>query len=387
MKKQNDIFNYMHFHELAKVHQLNCISLFLPTYRAGEEVKQNVAPKTLKNLLKHLTKELESRELKQHEIEKMLEPVTGILNDNKFWTEQSDGLCIFLSKQDFTWFKIPISFDPWYYVADHYYLKPLVPMLNRNNKFYLLNLSIDNLNLFECTPYSLQLIESDELPGKLEDVVGYDKEPDHLQQRSGQDAHGSAVYHGHGSHKDSKANERRQFIHAVDNGLNAIIKDQKTPLILAADEKNAGLFRKQSQYKNLFKDFIALHPNGADPLLLHEFAMEKLEPLFEESKKKKIKTLLDHSNTDKTHTDIRDIVPASVNGRVDTLFIQKDKEEYGLFDKKSNSVIIDNERMPQNAALYNMMAVNTILNQGTVYLQDENDMPLAHTSVNALLRY
>ena len=82
-----------------------------------------------------------------------------------------------------------------------------------------------------------------------------------------------------------------------------------------------------------------------------------------------------------------DIVPASVNGRVDTLFMNKDKEAYGLFDKENNSVIIDNARLPQNASLYNMMAVNTLLNKGNVYLMDADDMPLKNTNANALLRY
>ncbi len=387
MTNSNEILNLNSFSQLAKVHEPVCLSLYLPTYRAGQEVKQAMAPKTLKNLLKSVRTELAERELTENEIEAFLRPVVNLLDDKKFWTEQSDGLSIFLTESDIEYYKIPIPFEPFHYVADHFYLKPLVPILNRDDIFYLLAFSPVMVHLYECTPYTIAEIESDELPGRLEDVVGYDKVPNNLQQRSGQDAHGGAVYHGHGSKKDTREIEMEKFLHAVDNGINKILSDQTIPLILAADEKSTGKYRKINEYNSLVKDFIPGNPEGKDVLLLHEIAYDKLKSFFDEKKQAKIKAFLDNSTSKKVKSEMTDIVPASVNGRVDTLFMNKDKEAYGLFDKENNSVIIDNARLPQNASLYNMMAVNTLLNKGNVYLMDADDMPLKNTNANALLRY
>jgi hypothetical protein len=387
MTNSKEILNLNSFTQLAKVHEPVCLSLYLPTYRAGQEVKQELAPKTLKNLLKAVRSELAEREMSDNEIEAFLRPVVSLLDDKKFWTEQSDGLCIFLTESDMEYYKIPIPFDPVQYVADHFYLKPLVPMLNRDDVFYLLAFSPEMVHLYECTPYTIAEIESDELPGRLEDVVGYDKVPDNLQQRSGQDAHGGAVYHGHGSKKDTREVENRKFLHAVDNAVNKILTNQTIPLILAADEKNAGRYRKINEYNTLVDDFIPGNPEGKDTILLHEIAYDKLKPQFDKHKQAKIDAFLDNSTGKKAMSEMTDIVPASVNGRVDTLFMRNDKEAYGLFDKENNSVIIDDSRLPQNASLYNMMAVNTILNKGNVYLMDADEMPLANTNANALLRY
>lgn len=45
------------FKELAQVNKINCISIFIPTHRAGEEVNQMMDQKTLKNRLKELDKD------------------------------------------------------------------------------------------------------------------------------------------------------------------------------------------------------------------------------------------------------------------------------------------------------------------------------------------
>ncbi|HKK68442.1 MAG TPA: hypothetical protein VJ946_09520, partial [Bacteroidales bacterium] len=100
MTNSNEILNLNSFSQLAKVHEPVCLSLYLPTYRAGQEVKQAMAPKTLKNLLKSVRTELAERELTENEIEAFLRPVVNLLDDKKFWTEQSDGLSIFLTESD-----------------------------------------------------------------------------------------------------------------------------------------------------------------------------------------------------------------------------------------------------------------------------------------------
>jgi hypothetical protein len=83
-----------------------------------------------------------------------------------------------------------------------------------------------------------------------------------------------------------------------------------------------------------------------------------------------------------------DIIPASVEGRVDTLFICQGKDQYGRYDQEKREVIVDEDPGKlYRASLYNMAAVNTLRNGGWVYLSAPGDMPLKNTNMNALMRY
>ncbi|MFP4664467.1 MAG: hypothetical protein ACLFM1_08565 [Bacteroidales bacterium] len=383
----NELFNQSDFERLAKVHEPHCLSIFIPTFRAGQEVKQEHASKTLKNVLKDVRQDLADRNFSENETEAFLRPVVKLVDDKEFWTLQSDGLALFLTDKGMEMFKIPIHFEAYHYLADHHFLKPLIPMLNKDNTFYLLALSIENLKLYECTPHTIAEIDTSDFPQQLEDVVGYDKVPDHLNLRSGQDDQGRAIYHGHGSAKDSRPEEIKKFVREVDKQICTIIGDQSVPLILATDEQLHGVFRQVSKYKSLADTFIPGNPEHDDVVELHQIAYEKLQDKFGKKKKEKINAFLNVSATGKAITDIANIVPASVHGQIDSLFIRRDKDAFGLYDKANNTVIIDEEKMPQNASLYNLAAINTILNSGNVYVMDAEEMPLKNTNANALLRY
>jgi hypothetical protein len=62
-----------------------CVSVFLPTHRAGREVEQ--APIRLKTLLRQATDALT--------FDRLLAPLRRLLDDRLFWQYQSDGLALF----------------------------------------------------------------------------------------------------------------------------------------------------------------------------------------------------------------------------------------------------------------------------------------------------
>jgi hypothetical protein len=64
-----------------------CVSVFLPTHRAGPEVQQG--PIRLKNLLRQATEVLKSDGVRAPEIDRLLAPLRGLLDDRLFWQYQS----------------------------------------------------------------------------------------------------------------------------------------------------------------------------------------------------------------------------------------------------------------------------------------------------------
>ena len=96
-----EILTLKKFKELAQVNEPHCISIFIPTHRAGEEVNEMLDQKKLKNRLKEVRHELESWQLHNNEIDRLLKPVDDLISDKGFWKYQSDVLAIFLNHNRF----------------------------------------------------------------------------------------------------------------------------------------------------------------------------------------------------------------------------------------------------------------------------------------------
>ena len=112
-----------------------------------------------------------------------------------------------------------------------------------------------------------------------------------------------------------------------------------------------------------------------------------MEEHFKKERKQKIKQFQDRSAKGLTSDRQEEIIPASVDGRVDTLFLQKGKDLYGLYDLLNRKIIPDESTGAYRSSLFNLAAVHTMRNGGRVYLAGTGEMPLKDTEINALIRY
>lgn len=375
--------------ELTHVNEPHCISIFIPTYRAGEEVNEMIDQKHLKNQIKQAYNELRSRQLKDREIEELIKPLNSLLDDSGFWKNQSDGLAIFRSKERFEYYTLPVLFEPYVYVSDHFYLMPLTPYINDKTKFYLLAISQREVKLYEGFPHQIdELAVEDLLPQRLEEVVGFDFEERQLQYRSGNDEKGRATFHGHGkSDEGAGKTELLKYFRAVNDGLMKLLHDQKQPLILATVDYLVPIYKEANDYKYLQDDFIAGNPERKDPVFLHEKAKDILEEYFDRDRQEKTALFEQALANQKASYKEEEIIPAAVNGRVGTLFVKKGEEMWGLFDKEANKIIERDRESEQSSGLLNLATVHTILNNGEVYLVEPEKMPEPAGRLNALLRY
>jgi hypothetical protein len=384
-----DIITNEKLKELAQTNEPHCISIFIPTNRAGQEVNRNMDQKNLKNKIKEVRHRLESHSLKEREIDKLIKPLLGLLNDSGFWKYQSDGLAIFRNHNLFEYYTIPVSFEPYIYIADHFYTLPLVPYINDEVKFFILALSIGNVKFYEGFPHQInEVVMDDLLPGKLQEVVGFDFEEKHLQFRSGNDERGRANFHGHGSTSDEeKKMEITKYFKAVNEGLMKFLNGKNIPLLLAAVDYLVPIYAEVNDYKNLQKDFIAGNPEYEDPVYLHERARELLEGQYDKDRKEKLKAFEYELSNQKASFKEEEIIQAAIDKRIDTLFVNKREEMWGIYDKENYKVLIRDGDDYQNSNLLNLAATHTIINGGKVYLAEPESMPEPVSKLNAIFRY
>jgi hypothetical protein len=382
---EHTIFNLQRFKELAEKQDPTCISIYNPTFKTGKGVLEDHAIISLKNITKQVEQRLSDIEVKQNKIDNLLKPLYKLIEDKSFWTRQSEGLAIFLTYEEMILYKVPIDFKPYYYISDHFYMLPILPMLNINYEAYLLAFSLKNVGLYEISSFRINPVKLETLPQSPEEIVGHDFMKSQLNASAG--SHQNSIIHGQTSNKDIREKEVLKFMQEINKEVNSYLKDTPAPLILACDNQHAGEYKKINTYHGLVPEHLPGSPEqkSAD-MLLNEAMPVYLEELYEYIQLK-IKDFKKHINGERSLLEINEIIPNAIQGRIDTLFVQKNKDCFGLYDIENYTTIIDNNKKLQNASLYNLAAIHTILNRGKVFLLESKEMPLPTTSINAFLRY
>ncbi|MCF8218481.1 MAG: hypothetical protein K9I29_08555 [Bacteroidales bacterium] len=389
MKERNTtgIISEAKVRELAKVHQPFCVSIFLPTMRTGIEIEKKQQIR-FKNILKALKEEFKKYEWNEKKIKDYLQPLTDLMEDGNFWRRQLDGLALFLNADGLEYFSLPIRFRESYYVHDHFYLKPVLSLFNNDRRFYILALNLKQVKLYEASRFSINEIKIDDLvPKNVQDVVGYDYEQKTLQSRPDQGGRMKDAMHGHGSGKDDKDEEITAFMQAVNNGLTELLNNEEIPLLLFTEAQHKGELDKVFDYKYVYSDYVQRNPEGLDIQTIHQLAWEKMEPYFMKSLREYYDQIKEKQATDYVAKNYADILPAAFEGRVEALFLNEGKEQYGSYDGQAHNVQLDSEKTDDNAALMNMAAVQTFLHNGAVFLLDSENMPLEESDIIALYRY
>ena len=120
---------------------------------------------------------------------------------------------------------------------------------------------------------------------------------------------------------------------------------------------------------------------------LHEKALKIFEPYFEKTKREKLKKFEDLNQTVKTSTSVHDIIPAIIQGKVDTLFLEDKTDIWGIYNENSMAVEIQDEQSPKNISLMNLAAKAVVKHGGNVFLLEHDEMPEKNSKMNALFRF
>ena len=376
------------FERLAKFDNKPCISIFLPTQRSGKDVLEEKDRIQLKSQWKKVYEKLKDMNLSQEQIDKLGEPVEELLADKSFWRHQSDGLAIFLADGFVEKFSLPINFEAFTYVADHFYLKPLVPMFSGDTSFYLLSLHTDSVKFYECTQYTIQEVVVDDLtPQRLEDRVGYDFEEKNRKHKTQNNMMGTATQHGYSPATRDQKNEVLRFFRAVDDGLQTVLHNKKAPMIVACQDYLFPIYQEATKYNNLYSKSVPGNPGDYENIYaLHAAALDQLESLFNKDKEEKMEQFRE-LNPDRTSTRVSDILPAIYEGKVDTLFLQNREDIWGNYNEEMASVEVHDERRNGSLSLMNLAAIKVIEQGGQVYLIENQFMPDKSSRMNAVFRY
>ena len=375
------------FSELAEFRSDNppCVSIYIPTHRAGKNQEDNLR---FKNALKEAKHELQERGLNEKDARQYLEEGYKLLEDADFWLHLSDGLSAYFGPDYFHYDISPVTYDQLVFLGDRFHTRHLIPGRQNQNRFFILAISAKMVKFFEAHKYSITPVKIDDLvPESLKKVLEVEVPEKSVQYHFGQGAAMKPIYHGHGLPKDTEEAEMREYLRMVNDGLMKMLHDEKSPMIVAAVESLTSIYRDLNSYPHLVDEQVTGNPEEWDPVLLHEKAWFKIEDHFSQDLEQKKQAFGDKLPKEEASSYLYDIVPAAVAGRIDTLFVNKNEREWGVYDEEKHSITLHKERQPDSLDLLDLAATKVFLQDGEVFEIERDHMPHPTANANAVYRF
>lgn len=367
-------------------HQGLCISIFMPTFRTGAESQQNQI--RFRNLLRSAEEKLLAAGLRSQELKELLEPAQALPGNILFWRRQSDGLALFLCAGLFRCFCLPEAFDEFIVVADRFHIRPLLPVLRNDRRFYILTLSQKEVRLLEGTGQGVTEIKLEALPKSLDEALQYDDLEKQVRFRTGSVGGGTgmAMVSGHGGVVDDTKDNLLKYFRVIDRGLHDRLKDEQAPLVLAGVEYLFPIYREANTFPHLIEEGIPGNPRGINPDSLYRMALKIVGPFFQKAENDALAQYRQSSGTGLTSADIREIVPEAAHGRVGMLFIAAGSRNWGTFHRESGAVELRRKPEAEDEDLLEIAAIQTYINGGSVFILPPGKMPEPKALV-AVFRY
>ena len=364
-----------------------CISIFMPTHPNTAQTEQDQI--RFKNLIRQAEKRINETAACAKNMQSALVQGRQLLQENSFWRYAADGLALFLSTDQFQPYRLPLKFEELMVAGSRFHIKPLLPLFSSDGRFYVVALSQNEVRMLQCTRFNSMAVDLPELSGGLPAVLNYDDTGKALQFHTGTadgDGRRSAMFHGHGDGVDDGKDEIIQYFRQVDAVIDRILHNETAPLVLAGVDYLLPLYRSVSGYANLAEDGIQGNPDDLPAQTLQAKAWEIVQPYFAASQEEESARLRQFAGTGLASGDLREIVAASIQGRVDVLFVAAGQQRWGVLAPDGSQVKLLAQADAGSEDLLNRAAMETLMHGGRVFALHPQQVPLEGPAA-ALFRF
>ncbi|MBN1545760.1 MAG: hypothetical protein JW902_03780 [Syntrophaceae bacterium] len=370
---------------LVKKRKDLCISIYMPTHRSGVETQQNHI--RFKNLLREAEERLVASGMRVQDTRSFLEPALSLVNNVLFWRQQQDCLAIFLSSDLFLHYNLPVSVGDVVVVTDRFHIKPLLTVLSRDERFYLLTLSQNDVKLYEGTRLSIREVPVKGLPRGITEALQTDEPEKQVRFRSGgMGGERGSMMSGHGADVEDTKDNLLRYFRQVDRALEDVLQEEKVPLILMGVEYHFPIYREVNTYSELFEEAVTGNPKGMTMDQLHKEAWALVSARYDQTIAAAVDLYQQSQGTGLTSSDIKDILTAAHHGRIGVIFVPLGKQLWGSFKSDSGRVKLYDEPVTGSEDLFDLAAIQTYINGGSVFAIPPEEIPDGR-AVAALYRY
>jgi hypothetical protein len=343
------------------------ISIYLPIDPDRRDVRAPDA--RLRTLIGEAERILETRGLDVRRREMLLKPVHEIARNTDFAQHRSRALAIFAHNGTAEVFPLPDVVPSCAIVGRYFHVKPLLPFIARNRRFFLLALSAKNVRLFVATPFAWSEVKLDLLPPELQAEL-------------------DSRLAAEGPSDEARKELLLSDPHRVADAVRAAVGADEAPIVLAAEPNVTGHFTKAAQLRQLYGQTLVLNPFSFSEAELHSKAVELIRPLLDSE----CEAVIDLGNarlgTAEPTVSLRleEVLIAARDGRVDAVIVDRDGVLWGRFEPEQENVVAHGSQAAGDEDLLNLAAVLTLRQGGRAFAIERSRIP-RQSPVLATLRY
>lgn len=360
-----------------------CISIFMTTHPSGREGEND--PLRLTQLVDRAEARLVEEGMRSVPARELVKPLRDLVEDERFWRDRSHGLAVFLSGDLFRRYRLPVTLPTSVVVGPRLVTRPLLPLLTQDLRFLLLALSLNRVRLFEGNRYRVIQREVPGMPTDMEETLNITSADQGRKQfhMAGRD---STIFHGHGGKPDVRKDDILSFFRLVDAALQPILRDEKLPLLMAGVGYLLPIYREVNSYAGLAEQQLESNCDYLSDAELHQRAWPIVEEMLAAQRKREIDSLYGVTARERCATDIRAILPAAAEGRVELLLVDNNGQCTGSFEPSTGAISVRPNGDAKGDDLLDIAARETLLHRGRVFSVNRDEIP-EETPIAAVLRY
>ncbi len=301
-----------------------CVSIYVETTPLSQHV--DASRTQMANLFKTGREQLEAAGFDKRRMATLTELIDDLSDDDEFWRLQANSLAVFATPDTLQTFRLANRLSPMVRVSDRLHLNPLLRAITFPHVAYVLAASENAVRLIEVLPdLAPSQVKVPGLPRDAASAVG---------KSTLNDRGPSGRIHG----TEGQNVRLRQYVRQIDAALRPILAGRDTPLILAAADRLASIYRSVNSYPNLLADYIASATDRTTDAELGDAARAILDQANAQEIAKLRALYEQRAGMNRATTDLSDASRAASHGAIETLLVDIGSDVPGLVDETTGAV-------------------------------------------------
>jgi hypothetical protein len=387
-----DIPTLDEFKALAQIKGETCVSLYLPTSPLGTSAKFNRT--AFKDLAKEALSQMKEAGIDKHKIavfEQQFDHLAGPEHNvqdedhirklqrakpdpiESFWHYQANGLAVLTTTSLTRMFRLPNASKPLAEVADRFHLTPLIRAMTSPHDIYVLALAEESVRLVHAfANFPSERVQVPNLPKNAEEATRRPSFHVRAPRRRLQNLEGEKVL-------------LQKYVRQVKHAIHNVLAQQNAPLVLAAEEPLASMFRSLNTYPRLADEIIEGNPDQRTDAELEDAAIPILDRLYSRELKAVI-ARYDELKPRRATTDVSYAAHAATAGAIDQLLVDLDAVIPGLVSDIDGSVTYSASDDAETYSVVDEVARRALYTGARVMGARKEELP-DHAPLTAILRY
>jgi hypothetical protein len=353
------------------------VSIYLSIPHVASLAAQRIA---WSNLVRAAERQLVGERFGGAEVRRVLTPARGAVESRN---TKARGLAYFASVRSSRALSVAIDVPTTVVVGDRCYLRPLLPLLEQRDDYFVLGLGRDDVRLFAGTRELVKELSLEGLPLAPLATMPRERRPAGacLGDRGSTDIRG--MWHGVGGTAD-EVEKRRIIDHfrGVDAALKKILRNSDVPLVLGGVGYLHALYRGVNSYSALVPEGITAGLGDMTMTQLHDRTWPMVEPTLHARPSEALARFRQLHGSGRTVSEPSAAARAADAGRVGTLIVAAAETDHIPGADVASAPTDDTHAQ----MLLEQAIAGTLRHGGSIHVVDGHSMPTS-TSLAGLLRY